>query len=191
VARPAKPTGDLKTALSWCYTGLRQAERVRESCAEYRTTLVDGRESLRLLSYLWGDAHFLIIAAHHMNKALQGMPSGPALPQPLGEHVEQLRRLLEHWWEAQGDFDNGSWEALAIKHGAVYATPWSVEFDGFDLKIGVVGDSDLKIEVLGGRDGVDHIQRDEISVQEVEQVLTRVLDELLHMDTEELEQVDS
>jgi hypothetical protein len=86
-----KPTGDLKTALSWCCVALRQVERVRESLAAVRTDLwsadaedsAAGWESLRLGFLLWGDVHFLITAAYHMNKALQGMPSGPSMPQPL------------------------------------------------------------------------------------------------------------
>jgi hypothetical protein len=45
MAKAPKPQGDLMTALSWCYIGLRQAERARESIAELRTTVV-GRESL-------------------------------------------------------------------------------------------------------------------------------------------------
>jgi hypothetical protein len=166
-----KPTGDLKTALSWCCIALRQVERVRENLAAVRADIWSadaedssaGWESLRLEFLYWGDAHFLITAIFHMNKALKGMPSGPSLPQPLGKQVDHLCHLLEHWEDAQGDFDNAAWERLAIKHGAVYASPWSAVADGTDIWIGP----------------------DKLSVQELRQVLARVLDELRQMDTEE------
>jgi hypothetical protein len=129
-----------------------------------------------------GNVTALITAAHHMNKALKGMPSGPALPQPLGEQVEDLRHLFEHRWEAQGDLDNGIWGRLGIRHGAVYLTPWSVESNGSDLKIGAMSEDCVQPGNIG---------EGKISVQAMEQEPTRVLDELLHIDTEELEQVDS
>ena len=69
-----------------------------------------------------------------------------------------------------------------MRHGAVYLTPWSVESDGSDLKIGVTSEDRVQFGKIG---------EGKISVQAMEQEPTRVLDELLHIDTEELEQVDS
>ena len=69
-----------------------------------------------------------------------------------------------------------------MRHGAVYLTPWSVESDGSDLKIGVTSEDRVQSGKIG---------EGKISVQAMEQEPTRVLDELLHIDTEELEQVDS
>jgi hypothetical protein len=183
-----KPTGDLKTALSWCCVALRQVERVRESLAAVRTDLwsadaedsAAGWESLRLGFLLWGDVHFLITAAYHMNKALQGMPSGPSMPQPLEKQVVELRHLIEHWEDAQvGDLGDGAWERMAIRHGAPFASPWSVRSDGSDVRIGPTPGVLYPMDKTAGAPGY------EFSLNELEELLTRVLDELRQMDTEE------
>jgi hypothetical protein len=186
-----KPTGDLKTALSWCCIGLRQLGRVREGFGALRTDSLSadaqdsadaGWESSRLRFLFWGDVHFLITATYQMNKALEGMPSGPSLPQPLDKHVGELRHMVEHWEDTQkGDLGKGAWEGMAVRHGPV-ATPWSVTSDGSD-------GSDLRI---GPRSGVSHsMDRTagapdyDFSLRELERVLTRILDELRQLDTEE------
>jgi hypothetical protein len=72
----AESAGDLSVPLCWCYVALRQAERVRESYAEWRAVEAAGEESDQLDFLYWGDARYLISATHHMSKALDGPPSG-------------------------------------------------------------------------------------------------------------------
>ena len=73
----AESTADVGTALSWCYIALRQADRTRESFAAYEDARTAGREHAQLEFLYWGDAHFLISATHHMNKALERLSGGP------------------------------------------------------------------------------------------------------------------
>jgi hypothetical protein len=87
---------------------------------DQRERLGDSRTAAQIS--LLGDAHFLITAVYHMIKALQGMPTGPALPKPLGKQIELLRNELEHWWDAQ--YLEGAWKGLAENHGR-YASPWT------------------------------------------------------------------
>jgi hypothetical protein len=174
VAKPTgdKPTGDLKTALSWCFIGLRQVERVRESFAALRSA-----DAQRLRSLYEGDVHFLITAAYHMNKALKGMPSGPSLPHPLDDQVVELRHLIEHWEDAQGDpLGDGAWERSAIRHGSPCPSLWSVTSDGSDLKIGE------PLNVSHPMDRTSGAPAYQFSLDELERVMTRVLDELRQMD---------
>jgi hypothetical protein len=136
----AESTGDLSIPLCWCYVALRQAERVRESYAEWRAVKAAGEESDQLVFLYWGDVRFLISATHHMSEALDGLPSGPRLPKRLTDQIRLLRHALEHWND--DDEGKGGWKTLIVKHPP-----------GPDL----------------------------ISVDELEQVLTRVRDELLEV----------
>jgi len=114
----------------------------------------------------WGDAHFMILATRHLIQALeavqalQAVPMGPKLPKALGRQTNLLRNQLEHWEDAP---NKGAWKDLVDRHGA-YASPYQVMFDGVN--------SDLKIGA------------DKISVNELEQRLTAVLDELLRLESE-------
>ena len=58
----------------------RQAGRVRESYAEWRTVKAAGEESDQLDFLYWGDVHFLISATHHMSEALDG-PERPEVAE--------------------------------------------------------------------------------------------------------------
>jgi hypothetical protein len=184
-----KPTGDLRTALSWCYVARRQIERVRASFTELEASAFPAddpavRESVRARSLQWGDAQFLIIATYHMIQALQGMPKRPKLPKRLRKQLVEFRHLIDHWWEAQvaGQAWSGFMKkdaefaakkdyapAAVKKQHATAASPWSVTSEGTDLKIGA----------------------DNISVNELEQVLDRLLEELLQFDTGEPQHVSS
>jgi hypothetical protein len=126
--------------LCWCYVALRQAERVRESYAEWRAVKAAGEESDQLDFLYWGDVRFLISATHHMSEALDGLPSGPKLPIRFKDQIRLMRDTLEHW--SDDDEGKGGWKALVLKHAA-----------GADL----------------------------LSLDELEQVLTRVRDELLEV----------
>jgi hypothetical protein len=132
--------GDLSIPLCWCYVALRQAERVRESYAEWRAVRAAGEESDQLDFLYWGDARFLISATHHMSEALDELPSGPKLPKRLKDQIRLMRHTLEHWND--DDEGKGGWKTLVLKHP-----------QGPDL----------------------------ISLDELEEVLTRVRDELLEV----------
>jgi hypothetical protein len=136
----AESAGDLSIPLSWCYVALRQAERVRESYAEWRAVKAAGEESDQLDFLYWGDARYLISATHQMTKALDGLPSGPKLPKRLKDQIRLMRHTLEHWND--DDEGKGGWKTLVLKHP-----------QGPDL----------------------------ISLDELEEVLTRVRDELLEV----------
>lgn len=136
----AESTGGLSIPLSWCYVALRQAERVRESYGEWRAVKAAGEESDQLDFLYWGDVHFLISATHHMSEALDGLPSGPRLPNRLKNQIHLMRHTLEHW--SDDDEGKDSWKTLVLKHTT-----------GPDL----------------------------LSLDELEQVLTRVRDELLEV----------
>ena len=84
--------------------------------------------------------HFLISATHHMSEALDGLPSGPRLPNRLKDQIHLMRHTLEHW--SDDDEGKDSWKTLVLKHAT-----------GPDL----------------------------LSLDELEQVLTRVRDELLEV----------
>ena len=185
-----KPTGDLWTALASCNNGLRQVERVGESYAAFEATYhrsadaqgnADARwEKLRLHFLCGGDVHFLLTAAYHLNKALQGMPNGPSLPQPLDEQVEEQRHLVEHWEDAQvGDLGEGVWERSAIRHDSPYPAQLSLTPNGSDLMIGET------VNALHAEDRTSGAPAYQFSLNELELVLRRVLDELRQMDTEE------
>jgi hypothetical protein len=118
----------------------RQAERVRESYAEWRTVKAAGKESDQLDFLYWGDVHFLISATHHMSEALDGLPSGPKLPKRLKDQMRLMRNALEHW--SDDDELKGNWKTLVLEHPP---------------------------------------SRDLLSLDELEQVLTRVRDELLEV----------
>jgi hypothetical protein len=91
---------------------------------------------------------------HHLVQTLEDFPNGPTVPKPLGSQIGQLRHLLEHWRKAEEV--SGAWKGLVEHHG-YYGSPWSVESDGSDLRIGA----------------------DKISLQELEGFMTSVLGELL------------
>jgi len=112
----SEPTGDLSSPLSWCFVAIRQAERVRESYAAWRAVKVVGEESDELDYLYWGDVRFLISATHHMSEALDGLPSGPKLPQRLKDQMPQLRHMLEHW--GGDDEGKGGWKSLVTKYPA-------------------------------------------------------------------------
>ena len=136
----AESAGDLSVPLCWCYVALRQAERVRESYGVWRAVEAAGEESEQPDFLYWGDARFLISATHHMSEALDGLPSGPRLPNRLKDQIHLMRHTLEHW--SDDDEGEDSWKTLVLKHAP-----------GADL----------------------------ISLDELEQVLTRVRDELLEV----------
>jgi hypothetical protein len=110
----AESAGDLSIPLSWCYVALRQAERVRESYAEWRAVKAVGEESDQLDFLYWGDAHYLISAMHQMSKALDRLPSGPKLPKRLKNQIRLIRHTLERWND--DDEGGGGWKTLVLKH---------------------------------------------------------------------------
>jgi hypothetical protein len=68
---------------------------------------------------------------------------------------------------------------MAIRHGAPFASPWSVRSDGSDVRIGPTPGVLYPMDKTAGAPGY------EFSLNELEELLTRVLDELRQMDTEE------
>lgn len=152
----AKSTGNLTIALSWCHIGLQQATRVRETFDTFRVAssadISHGSEWRRLSSLYFGDVHFLIIAIYHVIKALDGMPPTSQLPGLVQRKVELFRHQIEHWWKAQNK--ESAWKAVPE-----CGTPYQVMVVGSDLKIGA----------------------DKVSLQELEDFLTKTRDELLEI----------
>ncbi|HET9566705.1 MAG TPA: hypothetical protein VFP27_19875, partial [Mycobacterium sp.] len=128
-----KTFGDVGTALFWCYLALRQAERVRESFDEFLAAGPAGQEADRLDFLYWGDAHFLMAATHHMNEALERLPSGQKLPKRLRAEIAVMRHTIEHWDDQSAR--TGRWQTLADEHGE-HATPWLVVGMDNDIEIG-------------------------------------------------------
>jgi hypothetical protein len=128
-----KTFGDVGTALFWCYLALRQAERVRNSFDESLAAGPGGQEADRLDFLYWGDAHFLMAATHHMNEALERLPSGLKLPKRLRDQIALMRHTTEHWDDQSAR--TGRWRTLADEHGE-HATPWLVVGTDYDIEIG-------------------------------------------------------
>ena len=128
-----KTFGDVGTALFWCYLALRQAERVRESFAESLATGPGGQEADRLDFLFWGDVHFLMAATHHMNEALERLPSGRKLPKRLRVQIAVMRHTIEHLDDQSAG--RGRWRTLADDHRE-HATPWLVVGMDTDIEIG-------------------------------------------------------
>jgi hypothetical protein len=110
----AESAGDLSIPLCWCYVALRQAERVRESYAEWRAVRAVGEKSDQLDFLYWGDARYLISATHQMSQALDGLPSGPKLSKRLKNQIRLMRHTLERWND--DDEGKGGWKTLVLKH---------------------------------------------------------------------------
>lgn len=154
-------------AISWCHIALRQVDRVEESFAAFRATIFPAVTGVRRVTpdserpkhLYWGDVHFLFVAVNHVTKALDRLPNGPQFPQPLRSRAVQLRHLLEHWWEAADR--KGAWKKLEEQHGE-FGSPWIVSFDLADLKIG----------------------SEEVSVRQLEEVLSEILRELVWIEGE-------
>jgi hypothetical protein len=125
---------------------LNQAERVRVSFESYQASILsrpDGvvmrvtPEMQRPGAIFWADIHFLMIAVKHLDGVLKLLGrDAPRLDKALKARAVELRRLLEHWWEAAEG--KGAWKGYREKHGQ-YATPTQIQFEPGehgDLRIG-------------------------------------------------------
>jgi hypothetical protein len=72
-------------------------------------------------------------AAHHMNEALERLPSGLKLPKRLRAQIALMRHTIEHWDDQSAR--TGRWQTLADEHGE-HATPWLVVGMDTDIEIG-------------------------------------------------------
>ena len=157
------------TALHWAAAALQQAERVPAAWEPYRASVFpnpggshyrrETPETRRPRSLFWADVHFLMISVRHLGRALEMIDSGPRLSRTMSEKADNLRHLVEHWWQAETG--GGAWKGLREQHGK-YADPAQIVFDPSDLKIG----PDL-LSVAELADDVRRVER-ELAVLELE-----------------------
>ena len=155
------------TALRWAAAALQQADRVPVAWEPYAASMRpplggsffrrETPESQRPNALFWADVHFLMISVSHLGRALEMIDNGPRLSKTMSEKAENLRHLVEHWWEAETG--GRAWNGLRERYGE-YADPRQLMFDPPDFKI---GHDSLSVAELA--DDVRRVERELVALE--------------------------